>query len=267
MQTFASFCSFLGIRLGHGESEVGHHVKFLGLGGWFPCRRNDYTHRISLPGEKRDSRAAVIRDFLRKGAISHQELEKLIGRLSFSKTLLCGKSARTHLMPLYPKLRWWEYNARLSTSDTAVFSWCGKVIRFYPRLVFRPCAHFCDWMVYTDAATSHPRIFDLRFRGNTEAPRLTSLLSTAVDSSRAYHFRATCLIFGMELRPMAAFLEDEAASLPGCSIWFYMDSNNSLSAMTRGIPIRLLMLPLWPALGNLSSAFAFGHGSLGFHPN
>ena len=38
----------------------------------------------------------------------------------------------------------------------------------------------------------------------------------------------------MELLALVAFLEDEADGLAGCLIWFYMGSNNSLSAVTRG---------------------------------
>lgn len=33
---------------------------------------------------------------------------------------------------------------------------------------------------------------------------------------------------------LVSFLADEASVLAFCSIWFYMDVNNSLSAMTKG---------------------------------
>ena len=49
-----------------------------------------------------------------------------------------------------------------------------------------------------------------------------------------YRFRSTCLIFGVELMALVAYQDDEAAEMAGCSLWSYMDSNNSLAAMTRG---------------------------------
>ena len=64
--------------------------------------------------------------------------------------------------------------------------------------------------------------------------RLAQQLSSAVPMVWPYLFRSTCLIFGLELLALVAFLEESAASLTGCAIWFYMDSNNSPSAMTRG---------------------------------
>ena len=104
---------------------------------------------------------------------------------------------------------------------------------FNPRIC-RPCAHRRNWLAYTDSATSHPRICALRFRGSDSTPHQAAQHSTAVPTVWLYQFRQTCLIFGLELLTLVAFLQDEAAGLAGCSIWVYMDGNNSLSAMTRG---------------------------------
>ena len=79
-----------------------------------------------------------------------------------------------------------------------------------------------------------PRLCSLRFTGDTRETRLVQQLSSSAPTVWQYLFRKTCLIFGMELLALVAFLEESAASLTGGSIWFYMDSNNSLSAMTRG---------------------------------
>ena len=182
-------------------------------------RQNDYALHISLPDGKRESRDSLLRDFPKKEAIAHQESEKLIGRLSFSQTLLFGKIARTQRTPLYKKIHRMLYNARLSASESAFFSWWDKVIRSPPR-VCRPCAHSRDWLVYTDAATTPPRILALRCRGNAKTPRLDSSLSMDVDPAWVYHFRATCLIFGLELLALVEFLEDEAGRLSGCFTWF-----------------------------------------------
>ena len=100
--------------------------------------------------------------------------------------------------------------------------------------ICRPCAQLFDWIVYTDAATTPPRICALRFRGSESTPSLAPQLSSAVPTVWAYRFRSTCPIFGLGLLAMVAFLEDEASELAGCSLWIYMGNNNSLSAMTRG---------------------------------
>lgn len=124
---------------------------------WFPCAENRYVLHISIPPEKkRASWAALLSDFLTKGSISHRELLKLIGRLSFSQTLLFGKFGRTQLRPLYQKLHRRGYNARLTDAGRAVFGWCERVIRSFPPRIFHPFGRQCEWLVYTDAATSPP---------------------------------------------------------------------------------------------------------------
>ena len=234
LQFFTTFCSLLGIRLKEGKLDVWPRITSLCLVGWFPGRQNGQTLHISLTDEKREARAALLRDYMRKGAIAHQELEKPIGRMSFSQTLLFGKFVRTQLRPLYQKLYRKVYNARLSEADLGVFGWWGRAIRSFSPTICRPCAQPCDWLVYTDAATTPPRLCALRFRGGTRTPNLVACSSMDAPSVWLYHFRETCLIFGLGLLALVDFLEDEADGLDGCSIWFYMGSNNSLSAMTRG---------------------------------
>ena len=51
---------------------------------------------------------------------------------------------------------------------------------------------------------------------------------------RLSFFRNPCLVFGLELLSLLAFLEERGPFLAGCSLWIYMGNNNALSAMTRG---------------------------------
>ena len=154
MAVFSRFCDLLGITLKTGKSEVGTRVAFLGLQGWFPSAENKYTLHISLPGDKRKACESLLADYIHRRSISHQELEKLIGRLSFSHTLLFGRFARTQIRPLYQQLRRRVYNARLSAPEEIAFRWWERAIRpFTPRTCV-PCSHLCDWIVYTDAATT-----------------------------------------------------------------------------------------------------------------
>ena len=132
LQVFSPFCSILGIQLKGKKSEVGWRIAFLGRRGWFPPKENGYTLHISLPGEKRASREALLADFIARRSISTHELEKLIGRLSFSQPLLFGKFARTQLRPMYQKLYRRVYNARLTTAELAAVRWWGRVIRPFP---------------------------------------------------------------------------------------------------------------------------------------
>ena len=148
LQAFATFCSLLGIRLKEGKSEVGPRVTFLCLSFWFPGRRNNYTVHISLPAGKRGARAALLRDYVRKGCIAHQKLGEIIGRLSFSQTLMFGKFARTQIRPLYQKLYGRVYNARLSAAELGVFGWRGRVISSFSPRICRP-AHIPSTGWYT----------------------------------------------------------------------------------------------------------------------
>ena len=128
------------------------------------------------------------------------------------------------------------YHARMSAAEAAVCSWWETTILPFAHRVCPPCSHFCDWILYTDAATSQPRIFALRVQGMVETPPLSAEHSMGADPARVYHFRTTCLISGLEFPESVAFLGDAAVNLAGRSIWFCMDSNNSLSATTRGDP-------------------------------
>ena len=142
LAAFASFCDSVGIRLKPGKSDAVSLITFLGLRGWFPGHANDFVLHISLPDEKRADWAALLGDFIRKRSINHQELEKLIDRLSFPHTLFFGEFARTQLRPLYQKLNRRVYNARLAALETAVFSWRGRALPFpslpFPYSLFHP---------------------------------------------------------------------------------------------------------------------------------
>ena len=231
---FSQFCETIGISLKPGKSEVGSKITFLGLIGRFPTADNKYTLHISLPEEKRRAWAALPADFICERSVSRQELGKLTGRLSFSQTPLFGKFARTQLMPLYRKLRRRVKNARLAASETAAFQWWERATRSLSPRICAPCSQFRDWVVYTDAATSPPRLCSLRFTGDTRETRLVQQLSSSAPTVWQYLFRKTCPIFGLELLALVEFFEESAARITGGSIWFYMDSNNSLSAITRG---------------------------------
>ena len=131
LAAFTAICELLGIKLKSAKSELGPEVTFLGLQGTYPAEKTDFVLQICLPAEKKKAWSALILSYLSQGRISYQELEKLIGRLSFSQTLLFGKFARTQLRPLYQKLYRRVYNATLSAEERDVFSrWYETIIAF-----------------------------------------------------------------------------------------------------------------------------------------
>ena len=201
--------------------------------GAFPARETDFAFWIWLPDEKRKRAwSALILSYLARNRIPYQELGNLIDRIAFSQTLLFGKFAITQLLSLYQKQYRRGYNAALSAEERAVFSWWYEtIISFTPR-ISRPLSRKFDWLLYTDAATNPPCICDLLFD-----PRKTSISLDAqlVAFARPWihWFKHTCLIFGLELLVLAAFVEDCGPRLAGRPIWIYMDSKNCFSAMTR----------------------------------
>lgn len=103
LRAFSRFCELLGFVRKPGKSAVGNAAVFLGMLGVFPSPGNNGIIAISLPEEKRAKWPHLLESYLQVGSISHRCVEKLIGRLSFSLTIIFGKFARTHLRPLYRK--------------------------------------------------------------------------------------------------------------------------------------------------------------------
>ena len=158
MDTFTRFCALLGIQLKPGKSDVGSPLTFLGLLGTFPCSENGFRLSISPTPEKCRRWPSLIAGYLRGGRIAHSFLEKLISKLLFSQTSVFGKFARSQLRPLYLKLNRRAYNARLPAYERSVFTWWHDVLAdSSPRLVTpRPARP--HWLIYTDAATTPPRL-------------------------------------------------------------------------------------------------------------
>lgn len=251
LAVFTRFCELLGIRLKRAKSEVGPVITFLGLQGTFPSKSNGSSLSICLPIPKKKAWAALIASYLAQNRLSYQELEKLIGRLSFSQTMLFGKFARTQLRPLYQKQHRRIYNAALSTAERAVLLWWHDIIIAFSPRICRPLSTKFDWLIYTDAASNPPNICALLFDPKTGKAKLDTI-KTAFVRPWAHVFKKTCLIFGLELLALTACMEDWAPFLAGRSIWVYMDNNNCLSAVTRGDSnaeaIAVLVSRLWDTL-------------------
>lgn len=142
--------------------------------------------------------------------------------MSCSKTLLFGKFARTQMRSIYQKLYRRVYNARLSANELTTFQMRAAIIGDFEPLVCSPCSSRCDWVVYTDASTSPPRICALQFHGPARHHQLEIQLSSAVPVTRAAFLKTTCLIFGSVLLSLVTFLEERAppwSDVPFGSTW------------------------------------------------
>ena len=123
LAAFNSFCELLCIRLKHEKEDVGPHVNFLGLRGFFPCASNSWKLQISPPTEKAEARPAFVRSFRLRGSIHAMELECLIGRLCFSQTCLFGKFARTQMRFFYKNLRIRVFVAKFAQRELLAPPW------------------------------------------------------------------------------------------------------------------------------------------------
>ena len=127
------------------------------------------------------------------------------------------------------------YNARIIASELAVFGWWESVIRSFSRGYASHVSTFSTGLyIPMPPLPPPPRLCALRFIGDVRETQPVHQLSSSVPTVWSYLFRSTCLIFGLGILALVAFLEETAAAMEGSYIWFYMDSNNSLSAMTRG---------------------------------
>ena len=157
----------------------------------------------------------------------------MVERLNFSQTFPLGKLARTRARPLYQKLYRRVYSAALSAEERDVSQWRNEAIISPTPRFFRPISLKYDWLLYTDAAASPPCIGDLLFIP-TQASISLGTRRVAFVRPRAHLFKQTCIIFGLELLALNAFVDDHGPRLHWKPIWINMENNNSPSAMTRG---------------------------------
>ena len=172
--TFQNFCSYLGVVLKPAKAEVGRAVCFLGLEGTVPHKANGHKLEIRLTPAKARKWPELIASFLERGCIGFQELEKLIGRLSFSQTSVFGKFARTQLRPLYKKLYNRFFRPTLSGQERFTLRWWFRVLReLSPRIPCRGMS-YPDFVLYTDAASTRAKICAVLFKGGPNEKKLNS---------------------------------------------------------------------------------------------
>ena len=235
LHTFSRTCQTLGITPKLAKSEVGPEVTFLGLLGSFPTVSGGMQLRVTLPAEKSTKWANPISCHVNDGAISHSHLEKLIGKLCFSRTFLFGKFARTQLRCLYRKLYSPRYEDTIAPHEHLTLRWWVGVLTNLSHRIPRKLSHPPDFVLYTDAASSTNRIAALLFQGPTKPPRILKLAVSHVPTFWLKRFNRKNVIFGLEMLAPLAFLWANRHKLAGSSINLYIDNNNNvLTSLARG---------------------------------
>ena len=105
LRTIERFCNSSAITLKKTKTDRGRRIIFLGLQGDCPSPDNKMLLSIDLPEEKATARRKTIGRILSEGVVSHDELESIVGRLSFAQTSVFGRIGRGAMAPLYAKLR------------------------------------------------------------------------------------------------------------------------------------------------------------------
>ena len=130
-------------------------------------------------------------------------------------------------------------------------AWWLEMLSDFAPTICRPLSKRFGWLVYTDAATNPPCLCALLFDMKKRPSELDTVL-TAFARPWNLLFKRTCLIFGLELLALAAFLEEKVPFLAGKTIWIYMGNNNCLAAVARGYSdaeaIAVLVCRIWRTL-------------------
>ena len=169
---FSEFCPLIGIKLKEEKSEACPDITFLGLRASFPSFASRFELSVRLGDNKRTAWLALADHFLKTKSISHQQLEKLICRLSFSKTILFGKFARAQLRPLYKNTHRMFYCGNLHRLEISNLSWRMAILASMEARTLSPRPSRIRWISYTAAATTSSILFALLFDAPSSRPTI-----------------------------------------------------------------------------------------------
>ena len=258
LRTFEQFCNSLGITLKKTKTDRGKRIIFLGLQGDFPSPGNKMLLSIDLPTVKATTWCNTILSILSRGVISHDELESLIGRLSFTQTSVFGRIGRGMLAPLYAKLRSVPYHAALSDKESMTLSWWTAALPNMEPRVATPKTDRTDRIVYTDAAGKSriiaAVILDPANFKRTKYLRSITHVRTGLRWTRT--FADTSYIYGLEMLAILATLMERGDDLRNQSVTFYIDNNNALLAILKNsakpIAIQAMTGLIWHRIQELN---------------
>ena len=235
LNTFRKFCRIIVFVLRKDKTELGKEITFLGLRGTFPSPQTDMLLSVDLTAEKKAAWASRIDDILEAGAISHGELEALTGRLSFSQTSIFGRYGRAMMQHLYRKLYAGFYSAGLTDEDRTNLDWWAGLLRSARPRIISPRRSTPQKVVITDAATETMImagiVFDKEYFDATQHASVCRGIRAAPVWEAL--FITTNLILGLELTAVVLVTADPLIPLDGQCVTYYVDNNNSLSALVK----------------------------------
>ena len=147
-------CALFGVILGDRKTDLGRRIAFSGILGHFPGPDADMVLPITLSGEKKTHRIAIIRNVSASGRISNKDSESLTGKYHFPQTSIFGRFGRVTVHPIYRKLYAAYYQPILTDSDRITLSRRGGVLSKQHRRAASKRNPFPDFIIYTDAAAS-----------------------------------------------------------------------------------------------------------------
>ena len=147
-------CALFWVILEGRKTDLRRQIVFLDLLGHFTGPDTDMISSITLSGEKKTHRVAIIRNVVAVGRPSHKDLESLTGKLAFSQTSIFGRFGGIMAHPLYRKLYAAYYQPTLTDQARIALPWRTGVLSKQHRRAAPRRKPFPDFTTYTDAATS-----------------------------------------------------------------------------------------------------------------
>ena len=188
---------------------------------------------ISLPETKTRAWRDVLGRLITLGVSDEQELQRVVGRLSFTQTCVYGEMGLAMPSPFYEKLKSRTYHPLLAERElNELRCWVVAMGALQPRTV-RPYQKYPDLMVYTDAATSTQAICALVIGvGDFKSPRAVNECITMTTGHRwKTAFNKTDYSYGLEMLALLALVIDPKADIDGKAIIFYLDNDNAVKAL------------------------------------
>ena len=236
LDSVEKFSGFFGSPMKRIKSEVKNEIKFLGLLGSFPDPDGDMLLRITLPQDKIERWSKITLDHATSGRASHKDLEKLIGKLSYTQTSVFGRFGRTLLKPLHDKLKERPYSEQLSDRERDILLWWVQSLReTIPRTIsIKPTNP--EFVIYTDAATSTKVLAALLLKVEDFDfdPCFEELRVETSEEEWETTFRDTTYIYGLEMIAIVATVLVLGEKLRGKNVTFYIDNSNCRDALVRG---------------------------------
>ena len=235
LDTIKIFLMTLGIFLKHSKTGLGEIMIFFGLEGSFPNPHNDMTLSIALPEEKKTKWAAAINKIIQLGTITRDQLESLIGRLSFPQTSVFGRFGRPMMAILHQKHNARTFHPLLSEREVRTLQWWVTALTNLGQRQVRERTDRPDVVVFTDAATSTATIAAvtiIRKDFDTDET-IQEVRKTKTGKYWETLFESTNLIYGLEMLALLALLFYPNNHLRNKNVTFHIDNMNAFEAIVK----------------------------------